>query len=266
MKKILLSGLLAALLLTVPGDFQIIQNGDASCGAAFTATSQAVEAASAEKPRVEKKKKTKKAKAVIGIDPGHQSKGNNGKEPNGPGSSVMKTKVAGGTSGVSTKKPEYQLTLEIGLKLRDELTARGYQVVMTRETNDVDISNKERAEKLNASCDIAIRLHADGAASSATGASMQCHTSKNPYIANLYEDSNRLSSCILSSYCAGTGIRNRGIAYRDDLTGTNWSTIPVTLLEMGFMTNTSDDSYMSSEAGQKAMVKGIADGIDAYFQ
>ncbi|MFQ7541364.1 MAG: hypothetical protein ACLRLP_06580 [Lachnospira sp.] len=37
---------------------------------------------------------------IICIDPGHQSRGNNGKEPEGPGSQTMKTKVAGGTGGV----------------------------------------------------------------------------------------------------------------------------------------------------------------------
>ena len=225
-----------------------------------------VEAASSKKGKTSKTSKKKKQKPTIGIDPGHQGRGDGTKEPNGPGSSVMKAKVAGGTSGVSTKKPEYQLTLEIALALKTELEARGYKVVLTRDTNDVSISNKERAEKLNESCDIAIRLHADGAGSSATGASMQCHTAKNPYIANLYEKSNKLSSCIINAYCSATGMKNRGIAYRDDLTGTNWSTIPVTLLEMGFMTNTSDDNYMSSAAGQAAMVKGIANGIDAYYK
>ena len=60
-------------------------------------------------------------------------------------------------------------------------------------------------------------------------------------------------------------MKNRGISYRDDLTGTNFSTIPVTLLEMGFMTNRSDDTYMAKSSNQKKMAKGIANGIDDYF-
>ena len=206
-----------------------------------------------------------KPKKTIGIDPGHQSRGNNGTEPVGPGSSTMKTKVAGGTRGVSTKKPEYQLTLEIGLSLKEELKSRGYKVVMTRTTNDVNISNAERAQKLNKSCDVAVRLHADGGASSARGASVLYPSASNPYVASLSADSKRLSETVISAYCSATGISNRGLSQRDDLTGTNWSTIPVTLLEMGFMTNPSDDSYMSSADGQQAMVDGIANGIDAYF-
>ena len=204
-------------------------------------------------------------KKVIGIDPGHQIRGNNGTEPIGPDSSTMKTKVAGGTSGVSSRKPEYQLTLEIGLALREELKGRGYKVVLTRDTNDINITNIERAQKLNKSCDVAIRLHADGAASSVRGVSVLYPSEANPYVASLSADSKRLSECVISSYCSATGLRNRGLSKRDDLTGTNWSTIPVTLLEMGFMTNPSDDSYMASADGQTQMVVGIANGIDAYF-
>ena len=67
------------------------------------------------------------------IDPGHQLKGNKGLEEVAPGSSTKKIKVADGTAGVATKKPEYQLTLEVGLKLRDRLKSKGYPVFMIRE-------------------------------------------------------------------------------------------------------------------------------------
>lgn len=211
--------------------------------------------------------KTKKTETtyIVGIDAGHQQRGNSATEPNGPGSSVMKAKVAGGTRGVSTGKPEYQLTIEIAKRLKTELRNRGYKVVMTRTKNDVDISNIERAQKLNEKCNIAIRLHADGGAASAHGASVLYPSAGNPYVGHLSEASKTLSQCLIDSYCTATDISNRGLSVRDDLTGTNWSTIPVTLLEMGFMTNSFDDAYMSTEKGQANMVKGIADGIDQYF-
>lgn len=202
---------------------------------------------------------------TIGIDPGHQIKSNSATEPNGPGSSSMKAKVTGGTRGVSTGKSEYQLNLEIAKKLKKELKKRGYKVVMTRESNDVDISNAERAQLLNEKCDVAVRLHADGSAPSAHGASALYPSASNPYCGNISEASKKLSQCLVDSYCAATDISNRGLSVRDDLTGTNWSTIPVSLIEMGFMTNVFDDEYMSSEKGQKYMVEGLANGIDAYF-
>lgn len=205
-------------------------------------------------------------KKVIGIDPGHQLRGNSSTEPNGPGSSTYKAKVAGGTCGTSTGKPEYQLTLEVAKKLKTELLDRGYEVVMTRTKNNVNISNKERALLINESgADICVRIHADGGVSSARGATVLCPSSSNRYISNLHSKSKKLSSALISAYCKETGLRNRGISYRDDLTGTNWSTVPTTLIELGFMTNSTEDRYMASASGQKAMVKGLADGIDAYF-
>ncbi len=207
-----------------------------------------------------------KGKKVVGIDPGHQSYGDSSTEPNGPGSTTYKAKVAGGTRGRSTGKAEYQLTLEVAKKLKKELWNRGYQVVMTRTKNDVNISNKQRALLLNESgADIGIRIHADGGVSSARGATALCPSANNRYISKLYSKSKQLSECVITSYCSATGLRNRGISYRDDLTGTNWSTIPVTLIELGFMTNSTEDRYMASAAGQKKMVQGMADGIDAYF-
>ena len=48
--------------------------------------------------------------------------------------------------------------------------------------------------------------------------------------------------------------------------GINWSTIPVTIVEMGFMTNQNDDLKMADSSFQQTMAEGIANGIDAYFQ
>lgn len=205
-------------------------------------------------------------KKIVGIDPGHQLRGDSSTEPNGPGSSTYKAKVAGGTKGTATGKPEYQLTLEVAKKLKTELWDRGYQVVMTRTKNDVNISNKERALLINESgADICVRIHADGGVSSARGATVLCPSSSNRYISSLYSKSKKLSEALISAYCKETGLRNRGISYRDDLTGTNWSTVPTTLIELGFMTNATEDRYMASASGQKEMVNGLADGIDAYF-
>lgn len=205
-------------------------------------------------------------KKVVGIDPGHQQRGDSTTEPNGPGSSTYKAKVAGGTRGVGSGKPEYVLTLEIAQKLKKELWDRGYQVVMTRTKHDMNLSNKERALLINESgADLCVRIHADGAAPSARGATVLCPSASNPYISKLHAQSKKLSDSVLRAYCKETGLRNRGISYRDDLTGTNWSTIPTTLIELGFMTNAKEDRYMTSAAGQKAMVQGLANGIDQYF-
>ena len=170
----------------------------------------------------------------IAIDAGHQARGNSATEPIGPGSSTRKAKVAGGATGVATHVPEYKLTLAVAKKLQKELKNRGYQVYMIRTKNNVNISNKKRAQLANKSgSDIYIRLHGDSSASSAvTGASGLYPSKANKYVSKLSSKSKKLSECLLKAYCKETKIRNRGVVTRDDLTGTNWSKIPVSLIEM----------------------------------
>lgn len=209
-----------------------------------------------------------KANIKIAIDAGHQARGNSATEPIGPGSSTRKAKVAGGATGVATHVPEYKLTLAVAKKLQKELKNRGYQVYMIRTKNNVNISNKERAKLANKSgSDIYIRLHGDSIGSSAvTGASGLYPSKANKYVSKLSAKSKKLSACLLNSYCKKTGIKNRGLVARDDLTGTNWSKIPVSLIEMGFMSNPAEDRKMQKSKFQTKMAKGIADGIDAYFK
>ena len=224
----------------------------------------------AEAERIEQEQKEKEiaSQYLIAIDAGHQGKGNLGQEPIGPGASQTKTKVAGGTRGTSTGVPEYELTLDISLQLRDELETRGYKVLMIRETNDVDITNAERAQIANeADANAFIRVHANGADSaSANGAMTICQTPSNPYNSEYYEDSKRLSELVLDAYTEATGIRKQYVQETDTMTGINWCTVPVTIIELGFMTNPEEDRKMQDDEFQKLMVQGLADGIEAYIE
>ena len=207
---------------------------------------------------------------TVCIDPGHQGSwvDMSAQEPMAPGSSQTKNKATTGTSGNYSKVPEYEVNLEVSLVLQKELTSRGYKVVMTREDNDKAISNKERAEfATEAGADITVRIHANSDNSaSAAGALTMAPTSSNQYLdKDIIEKSNTLASCIIDSYCNATGLANKGVISADNMTGTNWSTIPVAILEMGFMSNQSDDLYITNSANHETMAKGIADGIDAYF-
>ena len=205
---------------------------------------------------------------IIAIDAGHQRKGNSAKEPIGPGASQKKPKVASGTHGNASGLNEYELTLQVSLKLRDELQARGYQVYMIRETHDVNISNAERAQMAaNQGADILVRIHANGSDNtSVAGALTMAPSNSNPYLGkSVISASQTLSRKIVDCFCAATGAKNQGVMQTDTMSGINWSSIPVSIVEMGYMTNRTEDLNMASTSYQTKMVQGIANGIDAYY-
>ncbi|NLB21122.1 MAG: N-acetylmuramoyl-L-alanine amidase [Clostridium sp.] len=205
---------------------------------------------------------------LIVIDAGHQAQGSSTKEENGPGSSILKARVSSGTRGVSTGLCEYELNLMVTLKLKVELENRGYEVLLVRDRHEVDISNIERAQVANeVNADAFIRIHANGANdSSVHGALTICQTSNNPYNSAPYPQSYDLSQKVLSEMVDATGAKNRGIWQTDTMTGINWSNVPSTIVEMGFMSNSKEDQLLSTESYQDQIVQGISNGIDEYFK
>ena len=204
---------------------------------------------------------------VIVIDAGHQKKGDLSKEPIGPGASEQKAKVTYGNVGVKTGTPEYQLNLEIALKLQTELEARGYTVIMCRTDNDVNMSNSERAAIANeANADAFIRIHCNGYDSSSVhGAMTMCQTPNNPYNGNRYEESRLLSECVLDYLVDETGCKKQNIFEDDSMSGINWSMVPVTIVEVGYLSNPDEEAKLVTDDYQQKVAVGIANGVDAYI-
>ena len=204
---------------------------------------------------------------IICIDPGHQTKGDMSEEPVAPGSSEKKFKVSWGTQGVATKIPEYELTLSASKILKKDLEQMGFKVIMTRETNDVNITNSERAIFANDNnADLVIRIHADGSDdSSTTGASLHIPSQGSQYTSKIYPESNECAK-LISLQMKQDGFKVNDIYQRSDLTGFNWSKVPVVLVEMGFMSNPEEDQKMAETSYQEKMMKSVAEGAQAYFE
>ncbi len=199
----------------------------------------------------------------IGIDPGHQAHTDTSKEPVAPGSTETKARVASGTRGVSTGVPEYVRVLEISLLLRDELVRLGAEVLMTRETHDVNISNVERALMMNEwGADAVVRVHLNGS------------TNKNAHGIGMYvratgacaEESAYLARCLLSALKSVTGAHIQSVYKRDTYTGLNWSEVPCVLAELGYMTNPEEDENTARPEYQLLLAQGVAQGICQYFE
>lgn len=205
---------------------------------------------------------------LIVIDAGHQRKGNREKEPIGPNATQMKAKVSSGTQGRTSGIPEYELNLQVALKLKDELLNRGYQVLMVRETHDVDISNSERAAVANdANADAFIRIHANGSDDpSVNGILTICPTKNNPYCSEIYEASSLLAAKVLDATAESTGARKKRVWETDTMSGINWCKVPVTIVEMGYMTNREEDLKLAEDDYRDKLAAGMADGIDAFFR
>ena len=198
----------------------------------------------------------------IGIDPGHQAHSNSAQEPVSPGSKETKAKVSSGTQGVKTRVPEYEVNLQVALLLKDALEAQGATVYMTRDTNDVDISNVERAEMMNElGVDVVLRLHCNGSTNQSTsGIGLYVKSSGEGA-----EESYAISEVLIAAMGEATGANTESVHVRDSYSGLNWSTVPSILVEMGYMSNPDEDEKLCSPEYQSELVHGMVDGLIAYF-
>lgn len=207
---------------------------------------------------------------VIGLDPGHQRTGNSELEPDRPGSGQMKKKVSSGTVGRFTGVPEYVVTLQVSLKLKQALESLGARVVMTREKHDVDISNAERTKLMNrAKVDCWLRIHANGSDNPDIHGMFMLVPAKDSMATDdsaVQEQSVALAETLLKAALSSAGTESLGVVPRSDQTGFGWLQVPVCTFEMGHMTNKEEDFQLISEIYQKKIVQGLAEGFVAYFQ
>ena len=190
--------------------------------------------------------KNDNASKVIVIDPCGQETKNNKKEPVGPGAFKSTPEIS--------DEFDCETNLQIAKKLGVILAEQGYTVILTRDTNDVDISNSGRAMIANTSnADILVAISGKEKA----GLNIVCQTSDNPYNYGNYENSRLLSDAILGSVNQNTKIEKSKVVESDEESIINWCAVPTAKVQIGSDNGNADTN--------QDLVKGIANGIDSYF-
>ncbi len=200
---------------------------------------------------------------VVVIDAGHDERGNSETEPIGPGSSTRKIKDGGGTRGVVSGLTEAELNMRVAARLRPLLERAGVRVVLTRtRTSGTSMGNIARARIANrAQAGLFLRIHADGSTDpTARGSHTLYPALRSGWTEDVYAASKRAAKTVQADMVRALGFPDRGLQERSDFTGFNWADVPVILVEMGFMTNRTDDRLLATAAYQQRAAVGLCRG------
>ncbi len=200
---------------------------------------------------------------VVVIDAGHDLRGNPATEPIGPGSTTRKIKDGGGTRGVVSRLSEAELNMRVATRLRPLLERSGIKVVMTRtRTAGTSMGNIARARIANrAGARLFLRIHADGSTDpSARGSHTLYPALRSGWTDDIYAPSRRAAGIVQTELVRALRFPNRGLQERSDFTGFNWADVPVVLVEMGFLTNRTDDRLLATATYQRRAAIGLCRG------
>ncbi len=191
--------------------------------------------------------------AKVVIDPGH-----GGSDPG-----------AVGVNGLYEKS----VNNEIAYRLRDILLEKGYEVVVTRET-DRTLSLQDRVEfARGADADLFVSVHANAHPSKdVRGTMVLYHDAAKPnpdYPASdemkaLTPQSRHLAQLVLSSVLEQVPNTNRGLLQSSAYV-VRMGNIPSILVETAFLSNAQDASLLSSSSIRGKYATGIANGILKYL-
>jgi N-acetylmuramoyl-L-alanine amidase len=158
------------------------------------------------------------------------------------------------------KTYEKNIVLSVAQKVKQKLASAGAKVIMTRES-DVYKTLEERVQiAKNNYAELFVSIHVNSASSSASGTETYYDTSKNP---NGYE-SYLLAKAIQQQIVNNAGMKDRGVKDYDFYVIRN-NTVPSVLVELGFITNSSDYQKLTSDNYQNIFAQSIYNGIVQYY-
>lgn len=164
------------------------------------------------------------------------------------------------TSGKQTPNGVKEWTLND--KVRDKVVAllADYDCEIIHTDNDEGKTDETLSSRLSkytkAGVDVFVSIHHNafsGKWNNATG--VEVFTDNNPTAKD-----KQLAEAIYNRLVKNTGLKGRGVK-KCDFYVINQDKIPAVLVEGGFMDGTSDYKYITSDAGQTAYAKAVADGL-----
>lgn len=147
-------------------------------------------------------------------------------------------------------------------KVRDKIVVmlKEYDVEFIFPDNDEGIKDEglvnRRKMYVNVDADVAVSIHHNaykGTWCTATGVGV--YVDKNASEADL-----KLANSICAKLAKYTGLKNRGVK-RENFTVIYQNSIPAVLVEGGFMDNKKDYAVITSDDGQTAYAKAVAEGL-----
>lgn len=212
---------------------------------------------------------------VIAVNAGHGTKGGTAvktychpdQSPKTTGGSTAQGAVtaAAVSSGMTMNdgNSEASVTLRQAQIFRDALLMAGYDVLMLRDGEDVQLDNVARTVIANnvADCHISIHWDGDGLATDkgAFFISVPDGIKNMPPVSSNWERCDALGSVLVEGLANhGCKIYSKG-RMSVDLTQTSYSTIPSVDLELGNQSSVHDDATLTRNA------MGMVEGVNKYF-
>lgn len=201
---------------------------------------------------------------VICVDPGGQTR-TDASEWTDPGMTRKNTPEPD-VRGTVTGNAEYLVNLDIGVKLKNLLEKDGIKVVMTRETNDVDLSNIMRAEiASNANANLYLRIHCANSDDPMVMGAQTLYPAQGDYTEPIYEKSKQAALLVQAELLKSLGVEDKGVVSNHDLPGLNWSKVPVIQAEPGYLSSPRDDSNLAEDSYRWKVAWGLRNGIIKYL-
>lgn len=194
---------------------------------------------------------------VIVLDPGHQAVADEEAEECAPWLSISKPRCTVGTFGTVTETPEYDLTLQYCLIMQNYLEQCGATVLLTRDNNEVNMSNQERALfAVSNNADLFIRVHCDSANDAITSGVRVYVPDTGDYTANSITWGDILGSLIADAEGLEFDETRQTYLY----TGLNYAnTIPCFQLSLGFLSNSENEAVLLNPDNEIEVAAAIAE-------